>query len=248
MILDDMALFHKLKKALTGHNDSSTDDADNSNIDSSNIDSADNQSHDGLTTDSFDASADDHLQPITNHLIEWVKLHDWNFTHHEPETDDKLRTHHIVIGFSGADDDDFAWNCVIRIAEKNQLVTMYGVLLDEVPETHHLNLLVAFNQINQSIHFGSVDFDLQTGNMRAKLSFDAEFTHLSMMMLNNYMQALVGLTEIAHRAIHHIHTTKPSQNFQHLLTEYGYHNPDDDSENPDLKDDGVYYMPTHLAQ
>ncbi len=224
-----MALFHKLKKALTGN-----DDHQPSNDTS---DSAQSPS------DKLNARADDHLQPITNHIIEWVKLNDWHFTHHQPDADDKFRTHHIIIGFSGAEEDDFAWNCVIRVVEKNQLVTMYGVLLGEIDEAYHLNVLIAFNQINYSISFGSVEFDLQTGNVRAKLSFDAEFSHLTTLMLGNYMQALIGLTEMAHRTLQNIHHTQPSQNFQQLLTEYGYHDLDDD-----LKDDGTYYMPTHLAQ
>ena len=58
-------------------------------------------------------------------------------------------------------------------------------------------VLMAIAKANTAIGFGGVELDLEDGELRVKLSVDAEFTAISDDALNHYLNVLANLTYIA---------------------------------------------------
>lgn len=129
--------------------------------------------------------------PITTDIMTWLDKHNWNYDHREPK---EGKIHHIIMGFS---DHEHEWTCVFRINEGNQLVTVLGILDDNMPISHYTALLMELAKVNMNVSFGSIEFDPNDGEIHAKIAFDAEFGMLTDKALGNYMQALSGLTEVA---------------------------------------------------
>lgn len=132
----------------------------------------------------------EHLSPVSQTITKWLEHHQWKYQHHTPNPEDELRTHYFVMGFRS---DELEWNCVIRVYEKSQLINLQGVLLNEIDPAYYLTTLTAINLQNQSLTLGSLDLDMTAGVMRAKISFDGEFSLLSTQALDCYMQGLVSL-------------------------------------------------------
>lgn len=201
------------------------------------------QNKDNNDTEAFDIDSTTHQYPITKRFIDWINKNDWHFVHHTPDVLDKLACHHIVIGFASGDDGGVDWNCIVRISEKNQLVTMHGILTDELDKAYFLDALAMFANANAVTNFGEIGLDLRTGSVRVKLSFDAEFTQLSWLMLESYMQALATLVETAYKIIQTVSVNPtPSQTLDALLATYQIDLTDTTEE------DKPYYAPTHTYQ
>lgn len=184
-----------------------------------------------------------HLSPITNRIKAWLDDNDWRYHHTPPDDDDASRTHHIGLGFR--DDADFGWNCLMVINEKNQLVSFHGkVDMDEpVQDDYFLPLFILFHAINQSLSIGNLELNAKTGDLHARIGFDAEFTELSDRMLNTYIQALASLMHQAHEVATVVTTLyTPGDDALSILKNMGWGD-DDDS------DDGKnYFIPTRTAQ
>ena len=136
-----------------------------------------------------------YLSSVTNTIEAWLNEQNWHYRRYDPHSDDEFRTHHLVTSFA---DTDFEWNCLFRINEKNQLISIIGILIVDVPTSHYLNLFAKISEASANINFGSIEFDLRTGDIRTKMYLDAEFTHLNDRVLGTFMQGLAGLTQHAH--------------------------------------------------
>lgn len=261
-----MSIFGKFKNIFGNKNKPSptTDNTPTHKKDSPNAQSADNQSpSDEAALDkqpmpdktepagNKEGAPDSdhyHQYPVTKRFIEWIEDSDWHFVHDTPDEDDKDRTHHLVMGFlSNSDSDNFSWRCIIRIQERNQLVVMYGMITQSISQPHFLDILTTLAQINSKINFGSLELDMNTGNVRAKLAFDAEFTTLSKLMMHSYMQALATMTETCHQIVSvALQDDEPSQTLDDLLAR---HDIDWDTSTDDITDNDVsYFVPTHNKQ
>lgn len=182
-----------------------------------------------------------HLSPITNRIKEWLDDNDWLYHHTPPEKDDDSRTHHIGLGFR--DESDFGWNCLIIIQERNQLVSLNGkVDMDEpIDPEYFLPVFVMFSTINQSLSIGNLELSAKTGDLYARIGFDAEFTELSDRMLNSYLQGLSTLAKQAYEVATMVTTLhNPNDNALSILKNIGW--------GDDETDDGKYFVPTHIAQ
>lgn len=156
----------------------------------------------------------EYLCPITTIIKQWLTDQEWHFQSHEPHADDSFRTHHLTLTFG---EKNYDWNCVFRINEKNQLVTMYGVLLLSIPKSHYLNALWHISQLNYHTNFGNIELDLMTGDLRVKLSFDAEFTHINDRTLSIYTQGVSGLVDLAFDVYQNTLNEPPLQHFDEVL-------------------------------
>ncbi|MDO4426970.1 MAG: YbjN domain-containing protein [Moraxella sp.] len=139
-----------------------------------------------------------HLNPVSQRVIAWLDERQWHYQHYEPTLDDELRCHHFVVGFKN---DSYQWNCIIRIFEKNQLVSLVAIINSDLPTKYHVALMTALNQINTGLNIGSLDFNPKTGDIRARLGFDAEFSLLSYRLLDSYLQGVAGLIDRAYDTI-----------------------------------------------
>lgn len=205
-----------------------------------------NQSEsDKLDTAPVDDKADKvalmaHLHPISARIQAWLDEHDWRYYHVKPEADDILRTHLFILGFSH---DGFDWRCIIRIYEKNQLVCLFGTLEDAVPKSHRLAVLVALSQASLNIGFGGFELDLDSGEVRTKLSLDAEFSQLNSHALDIYLYNLTGLVERMGELVEKV-VDKPASPMQDdFLAQLQLLNIDGE----DGVDDG-FFVPTQSSQ
>lgn len=142
-----------------------------------------------------DKSADfDHLNPISQVLTHWITQNDWKYQHFEPdEHDDGTRLNVFVMSFGGG---DFDWRLVIQVLEKPQLVTMFGILDDTIPKEYRLSAMVLLAERARFLHFGDIELDLSTGELRSKIYFDGEFTKLNERMLDIQTSQMYRLAEI----------------------------------------------------
>lgn len=187
-----------------------------------------------------EAQAAAHLAPVSCRLKEWIEKQNWHYGYEKPDEDDPLRTHHFFLGFR---DDGFYWNLVIRVYEKNQIITFQGVLPDPVEPPYFLPVMAAFTAANQTLSIGSLELDTTSGMVRAKVGIDGEFSLLSDVGLSCYMQGIVTLTEKAANLIAKItQDPNPSQDLQTVLKEQGVLEQDGD------KDDGDFFMASKAVQ
>lgn len=147
------------------------------------------------TADTKNHHAQDDSHPISRRIGEWVDSHNWKYDHRTPDDDSQLRTHRFLLRFNdNIDDVKLQWNCIIRIHEKTQLITLYGLPQITIPRSHYLLVMSIISAVNYALGFGSIDFNITTGDLHAKVSFDAEFTDLSDKALASYLQACASIT------------------------------------------------------
>lgn len=175
--------------------------------------------------------------PITDRITTWLVAQDWHYEHRKPNPKTDGRTHHVILTFT---DNSSDWTCVFRINEQNQLVAMFGVLAQTVPPSHYAPMLMKIAHANLNIAFGSIELDPTDGEVRVKMSVDAEFSTLSDKALACYLQGLSGLTELAGRLFNEVVAELEPSPIVHDYLEM----PDE----LELHSDGEFFIPTHQAQ
>lgn len=188
---------------------------------------------------------DTHLAPITQRIRQWIEAHDWHYHHEAPSDDDELRVHHLSMGFGS---EHIHWHGIIRIRERNQLVSMIAILQDTVPVEYRLMVLYQLSYTNFLRSFGNLELNVHTGEIRAVLHFDAEFSLLSTRMLDSYFDGLSSLIESAYLTLQaELANPNPCTDLDTLLKNSQYHHPandDDDSQGDSL----TFFAPTHTPQ
>lgn len=136
----------------------------------------------------------DHLNPISQVFSAWITQNEWTYQHFEPdERDDGTRLNVFVVNFGGG---QFDWKLVVQILEKPQLISMFGIIDETVPKEYRLATAVLLAERARHLFFGDIELDLSTGDLRAKVYFDGEFTKLSSRMLDTQIGQLFRLTEL----------------------------------------------------
>lgn len=178
---------------------------------------------------------DTHQYAVNAHIMAWLDAQGWKYEHRTPDA--KIHTHHIILNFT---DNQSDWTCVFRINENNQLVAIFGVLSETVPTSHYASMLAKITLANLNIAFGSIELDPSDGELRVKISIDAEFGTLSDKALGCYLQAIVGLVQIAQRLFDDaMAESEPSPIIHDYLNDY--------NDLPQESDNG-FFTPTHTAQ
>lgn len=175
--------------------------------------------------------------PITDRITAWLSAQDWHYEHRKPSPKTDGRTHHVILSFS---DNSSDWTCVFRINEQNQLMAMFGVLTQTVPPSHYAPMLMKIAHTNLNIAFGSIELDPTDGEVRVKMSVDAEFSTLSHKALTCYLQGLSGLTELAWRLLNEIMGEVEPSPIVHDYLEIA-----DETES---QSDGGFFIPTNQSQ
>lgn len=181
-----------------------------------------------------------HHSPLTMHIMAWLDRQNWRYEHRKPDNKNK-QTHHIILNFT---DNTSDWTCVFRINEGNQLISMFGVLPDTIPPSHFAPMLMKIAHTNTNIAFGSLELDPTDGEIRTKMSVDAEFSTLSDKSLGCYLQGTAGLVELAQRLYDDVLSEAEPSPFWHdylpdISELHGYGTQE--------YDDGVF-MPTQVHQ
>lgn len=180
----------------------------------------------------------DTKQPITDHIIQYLKRHGWQYEARSNDGTITPQIHHLIILFSYT---KYQWSCVFRINETSQLVSIFGILPEVVPDSHFAMMLMAIAKANLSIPFGSIELDPTDGEVHTKVSLDAEFTPLSDNALGVHLQGVVSLTELAQRLYDDVlYEADPSP----IVTDYLQH--PTDAHTKDLLDQ--YFEPTDQYQ
>lgn len=171
---------------------------------------------------------------ISKRVGEWLDSHNWKYDHRTPN--DNGYTHHFLLRFNDSIDDvKLQWNCIIRIHETTQLITLYGLPQMTIPKSHYLLVMSVINAVNYVLKFGSIEFNTTTGDLHAKVSFDAEFTDLSDKALASYLQACASITAKAYELINDS-INSPDDVYKTLLSELS------------VNQDEIYYLMTNTRQ
>lgn len=157
--------------------------------------------------DSTPKAGTEHLSPISTRIKAWLDDKAWRYQHHTPESDDELYTHHFVMGFKH---DHIDWNCAILVHERNQLISLQGVLLEEIDPRYYLTLMTALMELNQSLILGNLSLDINVGALQARIGFDGEFSLLTDRALDCHLQVLGSLMERASLLLDELTVLEPT--------------------------------------
>lgn len=187
----------------------------------------------------------EHL-PITSAIANWLDSHDWQYEHRPSDAYGMMpsgvaQVHHLIVPFGDGDED---WTCVFRINERTHLVSVFGVLTDVVPVTHYAPMMMAIAMANLGIPFGNLELDPTDGEVRAKASFDAEFTTITDHTLDCYLQGVASLTELAQKLYRDVMS---EQDPSPIVLDYLnlHHSPDDEQ---DKSPSDSFFEPTQQYQ
>lgn len=191
------------------------------------------------STQTTPASSINTPHPITTHIKNWLDGQQWHYEHRTPSDKDS-QIHHLILSFADQQSD---WTCVFRINEQNQLVAIFGVLPDTVPLSHYAPMMMKVAQANLNIAWGSIELDPSDGEVRTKMSVDAEFDTLSDKALGCYLHGVANLTETAQRLFHEtMSESEPSP----LL--YDYLENSSDEQLAGTETEGGFFIPTQSSQ
>lgn len=185
--------------------------------------------------------------PITSAIISWLDQHGWQHEHRPSDAYGTMpngvaKVHHLIVPFGDGDDSE-NWTCVFRIHERTHLVCVFGILTDVVPHSHYAPMMMAIAMANLGISFGNLEMDPTDGELRAKMSFDAEFTTLSHRALDCYLQGVASLTELAQKLYRDVMSEQEPSLI--LLDYLGDNFLSDDR---DKTSDGQFFVPTQQYQ
>ncbi|MDO4894024.1 YbjN domain-containing protein [Moraxella sp.] len=133
-----------------------------------------------------------HRQSLIKTITAWLSDKDWHYEQHN--NPNLPHTWHFILHFQEFKD----WACVLQVNEQNQLVNLYGVLTQTVPETHFAAALVAINRINTRLPLGNIELDTSDGELRVRIGFDAEFVPPTNKLLDMYLHLVIQLSKAAH--------------------------------------------------
>lgn len=180
-----------------------------------------------------------HQRAVTKRLITWLDENNLKYSYQESEDDEAV--YFLMLGFVG--DDDYEWNCVFRINERNKLVNIYGIIPFVIPQDYYAEALAILANINQRINFGNVELDLQDGEVRFKTFFDAEFTTLSSRNIDSYVHGTSIFTKLAFDTMSDLLSRPARQSFDEILA--SLHN-DNQTENDNTDSD--FIVPSQAIQ
>lgn len=189
-----------------------------------------------------DDTNDEYLYPLTRRVIQWLETQQWKYEHRTP-VDDK-RIHHLLLGFAMMEKGRSDWLCVIRVNESNQLISMFGIIEEPIAEAYYPHALLAISKANIGISYGNLELDIDDGEFRAKLSFDAEFTKLTDMSLGSNIQTLYNLVGVIDDIKNNIKKLDYPMKFEELIKQ----NKKDNNNHDDTDGDNVFFMPTKKVQ
>ncbi len=202
---------------ITDNNQTTTHNSDQSNSNQDNASQDNDHQNDNNQNDSEDKKATRHLSPVSYRIKEWLDSKDWRYMHEKPDDDDDSGEHFFVLGFGS---DDFSWHCIIRVQESNQLVSMQGIVHEDIPSDYVASIVAEFSRINANISIGSINLEPRTATVYTKVGFDAEFALLSDKMLNSYIHMLFALTEKTNDVVQSLlENPNPNPNIAHILKE-----------------------------
>ncbi len=192
------------------NNANTSDDTDQDQDTKSDNDGTDHNSQDN-------EQAIRHLSPVSYRIKEWLDGKSWHYMHEKPDDDDD-NEHFFVMGFGG---NDFSWHCVIRVQEGNKLVSMQGIIHEDIAPDYFASIMAEFSRINANISIGNVNLEPRTTTIYTKVGFDAEFTLMTERMLDSFMHMLFGLTQKANDVIQNmLENPNPNPNIAHILKEH----------------------------
>ena len=138
----------------------------------------------------------DTKQPITDHIIQYLKRHGWQYEARSNDGTITPQIHHLIILFSYT---KYQWSCVFRINETSQLVSIFGILPEVVPDSHFAMMLMAIAKANLSIPLGVLSLTQPMARYTPKLAWMLNLLPLSDNALGVHLQGVASLTELAQR-------------------------------------------------
>lgn len=196
--------------------------------------------HSNKNAQSITEHRSDTKQPITDHITRYLERHGWQYEARSNDGTITPQVHHLIVLFS---DTKYQWSCVFRINETSQLVSIFGILPEVVPDSHFAMMLMAIAKANLSLSFGSIELDPTDGEVRAKIAFDAEFTPLTDQLLACYLQVLAGLTKVAQGIMMLVLADDEPSQFAG-----DYMDTDDEIKTVVNNEKRTFFLPTHTAQ
>ncbi|UNU73698.1 YbjN domain-containing protein [Moraxella nasovis] len=194
-----MNLFKKLRQLFqSSPSDMPKDDVSNHQNTPSDTTNPNHLADFWLNQKTINDQKDFYLQPITTVIKQVLDEQDLYYEHRPPKADES-RIHHLILSFGDDDGDDLA--CVFRINETNQLVSIFGILDEIVPQSYFAAAMAKIAYVNNSLGFGSIELDPNDGEVRVKIFMDAEFTIINTHSVMSHMHGVLGLTKIAKQLI-----------------------------------------------
>lgn len=154
---------------------------------------------------------------ITTQVKQLLDGNKWHYYYHPPKAEDNPNTHHLTLGMRN---DGLEWGCLIRIQEDTQFVAMYGILPEQIPDTHRASAMLMMTQVNYGLMIGNVEMDLVDGEIRYKVAQDMEKVGVSEATVMPLFQSVIAMTHVVYRLVQDLlDEPNPSQDIDELLAQ-----------------------------
>ena len=184
----------------------------------------DNMSTDNLGTSVNDLNAESQNPsetPIVDCLKQYFSDKQWHYTHYRPKAKDSTnghpRSHHLSLRMRHKQ-----INCgyLFRVQEKTKLLAIYGILPFLIPESHQSAAMLLITQINYDMLIGSLEMDVNDGEIRYKNAIDVEAVGIDNDIIEHLLQSVVAMTTVANELFGDLINDKDSaKDMQTLLAE-----------------------------
>lgn len=162
-------------------------------------------------------TAETDTTPIVDYLKTYLHNKQWHYTHYRPRKNDRQHSHHLSLRMRNKDLD---CGYLFRVQEKNSLLAVYGILPFLIPESHQSAAMLLITQINYDMIIGSLELDINDGEIRYKNAIDIEAIGINDDIIEHLLQSVVAMTTVAYEIFNDLlNTQDPSEDMSILLSE-----------------------------
>lgn len=173
--------------------------------------------------------------PIVDILKQYFSSKQWHYTHYRPKTNDHQQSHHLSLRMRHKQ-----LNCgyLFRVQEKNKLLAVYGILPFLIPESHQNAAMLLITQINYDMLIGSLEMDVNDGEIRYKNAIDVEVVGINDVTIEHLLQSVIAMTTVAHELFFNlVNHQDPAEDLQTLMLELRQQ-----------VDSRTFFLPTQFVQ
>lgn len=155
--------------------------------------------------------------PIVDYLKNYLHNKQWHYTYYRPRKNDRQHSHHLSLRMRNKNLD---CGYLFRVQEKNALLAVYGILPFLIPESHQSAAMLLITQINYDMMIGSLELDINDGEIRYKNAIDIEAVGINDDIIEHLLQSVVAMTTVAYEIFNDLLSTQyPSEDMSSLLSE-----------------------------
>lgn len=158
-----------------------------------------------------------HDTPIINCLKRYFNNKQWHYNYYKPEARDRQRSHYLSLRVRH---EQLDCGYLFRVQEENKLLAVYGILPFLIPEIHQSAAMLLITQINYDMLVGSLEMDVNDGEIRYKSAFDVEAIGIDDHTIEQLLQSVITMITVVNKLLSNlINNQNSAEELQDLLVQ-----------------------------